>query len=164
MVTVRDVLENGHPTTKYESSILLAFRMMLMLIVFLIIAFIVLLNENGIQGVTDTLFTFNAVSAAILIWILLTAAVFLSGVRYIRRLNRAVQRGIRYEGCVVEKRRLFSGAKSPVKHRCRIQIDGGTIVKTPVFYDIPDSFRYCSVYYYKKKYYFTDFRWFPPQI
>lgn len=159
MITLRDVYEKNHPLTKYENAILTSAVIAVITAIVVVILLICLLTSSGLKEVTDTFFTVNAVSAALLIWMFLIISMFLSGVRFIRRHNKAVQNGMPYHGRVIAHRRLFIGARSGTRHKYRVQLDDGTVVKTPVYYDVPDLFRSCKVYYYKGKYYFSDFKW-----
>lgn len=115
--------------------------------------------ENGIEELVSVVSTVNGISVSLTVWIFILICMFLSGVGYIVRHNKAVKKGIRYSGTVVERKHYFTGARSPVKHRFSVQIDTGKIIKSPVYTDVPEPFKYCDVYFYKKKYYFSGFNW-----
>lgn len=159
MITLKDVFERNHPLTKYENSILMATLISVITAVGVIILIIDILIEKGINEVIDIFFTINGVSMGLLIWIFIIFSIFMSGIRFIRHHNKAVQNGKLYEGCVVERKHKFVGARSSTRHKFCIQIDNGKVIKSPVYIDVPEPFKYCSVYYYKMKYYFSDFRW-----
>lgn len=86
---------------------------------------------------------------------------YFRGVLYIRSFNHAFTNGVHYEGCVVEsvKETSFGSPRGrSYYYRALIQIDGIQKIRTPVYRKFSSSYKYCDVYYYKKKYYFCAFR------
>lgn len=159
MITLIDVLKRNHPLTVYENSIINCVISCLITVVIVLLSFIYILIENGIEELISVISTVNGISVSLTVWILILICMFLSGVRYISRHNKAVKKRISYRGTVVERKHYFTGARSPVKHRFAIQIDTGKVIKSPVYTDVPEPFKYCEVYFYKKKYYFSGFDW-----
>ena len=159
MITLTDVLKRNHPLTVYEDSIINCVIACLITFVVVLFSFIYILIENGIKELVSVISTINGISVSLAVWLFILICMFLSGVGYIVRHNKAVKKGIRYSGTVVERKHYFTGARSPVKHRFAIQIDTGKIIKSPVYIDVPEPFKYCDVYFYRKKYYFSGFDW-----
>lgn len=159
MITLIDVLKRTRPLTVYENSIINCLISFLITVVIILFSLVYIFMENGIEELVSVVSTVNGISVSLTVWIFILICMFLSGVRYIIRHNKAVKKGIRYSGTVVERKHYFTGARSPVKHRFAIQIDTGKIIKSPVYTDVPEPFKYCDVYFYKKKYYFSGFNW-----
>ena len=159
MLTIRDVLQRNHPLTDHEYSIIMAAWMAAITAVGVVLLVICMLLSEPTEEVAEIFFTINGVTVAAAIWGLLLLMVFLSGVHYLHRHNRAVQYGELHEGHVVEHEQCFVGARSPMKHKYKIRLEDGTVIRSPSFVDVPDPFRSCSVYYYKRRYYLTGFQW-----
>jgi len=159
MIALKDVFRKNHPITIYENSIIDATVIFVFTSIALLIIFIYILIENGIKEAISVFTTINGISIGIIIWTLIIANMFFSGIRFIHRHNKAIKNGEHYEGIVKERKYQFVGTKSSTRYRFIIEIDCGKIIKTPTFIDVPEPFRYCSVYHYKNRYYFSDFRW-----
>ncbi len=159
MISLIDVLKRTRPLTVYENSIINCLISFLITVVVILFSLIYIFMENGIEELVSVVSTVNGISVSLIVWFFILICMFLSGVRYIICHNKAVKKGIRYSGTVVERKHYFTGARSPVKHRFAIQIDTGKIIKSPVYIDVPEPFKYCDVYFYKKKYYFSGFNW-----
>lgn len=153
------MLKRNHPLTVYENSIINSVISCLITGVVVLFSLIYIVMENGIEELVSVISTVNAISVSLTVWDFILICMFLSGVRYIIRHNKAVKKGMRYSGKVVERKHYFTGAKSPVKHRFDIQIDTGKVIKSPIYIDVPEPFKCCDVYFYKKKYYFSGFHW-----
>lgn len=159
MITLIDVLKRTRPLTVYENSIINCLISFFITVVIILFSLVYILMENGIEELVSVVSTVNSISVSLTVWIFILICMFLSGVGYIVRHNKAVKKGIRYSGTVVERKHYFTGARSPVKHRFSVQIDTGKIIKSPVYIDVPEPFKYCDVYFYRKKYYFSGFDW-----
>ena len=159
MITLIDVLKRTRPLTVYENSIINCLISFFITVVIILFSLVYILMENGIEELVSVVSTVNGISVSLTVWIFILICMFLSGVGYIVRHNKAVKKGIRYSGTVVERKHYFTGARSPVKHRFSVQIDTGKNIKSPVYIDVPEPFKYCDVYFYRKKYYFSGFDW-----
>lgn len=159
MIKLTDILKQNHPLNIYENSINNCIIYSLITVAVTLISGIYILTEYGFRELVSVISTVNAVSVSFTIWLLILISMFMSGLSYVIRHNNAVKKGICYSGKVVKHTKWCTGAKSPTKHRFEIQISNEKIVRTPVYVEVPNPFRYCDVYYYKKKYYFTEFYW-----
>ena len=159
MIKLSNVLKNDHPLTRYEETIIDTLIFAALFAVGLIILIIYMLFAEGLQKTISVFSTINGVSLSLLVIFLLLIHQFLYGCRYIRRHNKAIQNGVRYQGIVIEKFVFSWGARHQSQYRFAVQLDNGKIVKTPIYTTIDVPFNGCDVYLYKRKYYFTEFSW-----
>lgn len=159
MIKLTDILTKNRPLNIYENSINDCIIYSLITVAVTLISSIYILKEYGFKELISVISTVNAISVCFIIWLLILISMFMSGLIYVIRHNNAVKKGIRYSGTVTEHKQWCTGAKNPTKHRFEIRISNEKVVRTPVYVEVPNPFRYCDVYYYKKKYYFTEFYW-----
>lgn len=135
-----------------------------MTIIALLLIIVSSLIRDGIEE-TITLFTDidNGITIGFLCWGLYLAGLYLRGYLYIQRFNEAVYHGMRSEEMHFHGEIVRAVKTNPFgirsNFRYLVQLDNGRIVSTPIYVGIPKySYKKCEAYYYKHKYYFTDFR------
>ncbi len=160
MVTISDVLQNTGIQTEYEHSIVLCVDYSLLTAVLLIMFFV---YSSIKDGIVQTIILFadfhNGIIVLLLFWILCLVGMFLHGYFYIKKMNKAINNGALFFGNIIERKiSKTPSAISSVRTKFIIQLNNGKIIKTPTYVYVPEFYHTCDVYFYKKKYYFTNFK------
>lgn len=144
MIKISNVLERDHPLTRQEEWICEA-RLFAVLYPFgVAVMGIYLLVTEGLHETVRLFTTVNGISITLILIPLLILSHFLSGYRYLKNLNQAVEHGIRYEGVIIERRRRKT--RHQAYYQFGVGLDNGLFVDTPIYTEHLDRYKYCDVY------------------
>ena len=152
---ISNVMAEDHPLTPPERALKRVPFEAALLLIWFVMTVIANMIWDGFRKLS-----FEPVIPAVLIGILIGFQ-YLRGVLYIRNFHRAVTNGVHYEGSAVDsvKETMIGSPRGrSFYYRAWIQIEGDHKIRTPVYKKFSSSYKYCDVYYYKKKYYFSAFR------
>lgn len=157
MIKISNVLKRDHTLTRQEEWICEARGYAIVYAVVVILLVVCALIVGGLQELTFVFTTLNPISICLVLAALLIFLHFLDGYSYLRRLNKAIKHGVRYDGTIAEIRseEIQYGI---VFYQLGVRLDNGKFVDSPIYKSISPHYEICTVYLYKKKYYFSEFR------
>ena len=162
MIKLSNVLKRDHPMTRQEDWIIEAIFYSVLFAVGLIILVICILSAGDTQWVILVFTTINPISIWIIAIPLLILEHFMSGYIYIRRFNKALRYGTRFEGRIIQRLEAVRGMQRRYpEYQLVVRLNNGQVVDSPIYTSISPSYQECSVYLYKNKYYFTGFKYVP---
>lgn len=158
MIKISNVLQRDHPLTRQENWICQARFFAMLYPIGIVILSVYILVTEGLCELIRLFTSVNLISIDLVLIPLFILSHFLSGYRYLKNLNLAIEHGICFEGVIIERRHRRT--RYQVFYQFGVGLDNGLFVDTPIYKEHLDRYKYCDVYLYKKKYYFTDYRFY----
>lgn len=160
MLRLSNVFKRDHPLTPCEEYILDVPKEAILSAFVIIAAGFRWAIKTSIKEIIALFTAINFVTLGLFLWSFYLMCKFLRGWFYIKKFNNAIQNGTHFEGIIIERRkkmRGWRGFRYPI-YQLGVQLDNGDTIDSPVYKKISPNYQKCDVYFYQKRYFFTEFR------